>query len=678
MSLIAIKEGLYETMTAQKLAWGILGTGKIARVFARGVLGSDTGRLVAVGSRARHSADTFADQFAIANRHGSYEALLADPEVEAIYIATLHPFHAEWAIKAAEAGKHVLCEKPLTINHPQAMAVIEAARENNVFLMEAFMYRCHPQTARLVELIREGAIGEVRLIDATFSFDASPDEESRLYAQEFAGGGILDVGCYPLSMARLIAGAANGKAFAEPIELNAVGRIGNTRVDEYTAASATFPGGIVAQLAAGIHAKGENVVRVVGSTGTILIPDPWMPSAEEPSTTRIQLQTHADETWREVGIEASKSLYAFEADTVAAHLAAGQAPVMTWDDSLGNMAALDRWRAQIGLVYDMEHPAVVAPVANRHPAARAKREMQTGTIPGIDKPISRLVLGTDNQRSMPHAAAMYDAFLERGGTCIDTAHEYIDGLSERLVGQWIVNRGVREHVVLLDKGAHTPYCTPEHLTKQLLVSLERLRTEYVDIYMLHRDNLDVPVGEFIEVLNEHQRAGRMRVFGASNWSIPRIEAAQEYARSHRLTGFGAVSNNVSLAEMVEAPWEGCLASSDMESLNWFTRTAMPLFPWSSQARGFFAGIAHPDDRSDPELVRSWYSPTNFARLARAEEMARARGVLPINIALAYVLGLPFPTFPLIGPRTLRELSIAAQALDVTLAPNEVRWLRDGK
>jgi predicted dehydrogenase/aryl-alcohol dehydrogenase-like predicted oxidoreductase len=664
-------------MSAEKLAWGILGAGSIARVFARGVIASDTGRLVAVGSRARQTADTFADQFDIPNRHGSYEALLADPEVQAVYIATLHPFHAEWAIKAAEAGKHVLCEKPLTINHPQAMAVVEAARENDVFLMEAFMYRCHPQTARLLELIRSGAIGEVQTIDATFSFDANPDAESRIYAQEFAGGGILDVGCYAVSMARLIAGAANGTAFVEPIELKAVGRIGATRVDEYTAASATFPGGIVAQLAAGIHARGENVVRIVGSTGTILVPDPWTPSDEDPSTTRILVQTHADSSWRDVEIVAAKGLYAFEADTVAAHLAARQAPEMTWDDSLGNMAALDRWRAQIGLIYDIELPESVAPVANRRPAARGKREMSKGTIPGIDKPISRLVLGTDNQLSMPHAAVMYDAFLELGGTCIDTAHVYVGGLSERLVGQWMVNRGVREHIVLLDKGAHTPYCTPEHLTKQLLVSLERLQTDYVDIYMLHRDNLEVPVGEFIEVLNEHQRAGRMRVFGASNWSIPRIEAAQEYARSHRLTGFGAVSNNVSLAEMVEAPWEGCMASSDTESLNWFTRTGMPLFPWSSQARGFFAGIAHPDNRSDPELVRSWYSPTNFARLARAEEMARARGVLPINIAAAYVLWLPFPTFPLVGPRTLRELSIAVQALDVTLTPREVRWLRDG-
>ena len=232
-------------------------------------------------------------------------------------------------------------------------------------------------------------------------------------------------------------------------------------------------------------------------------------------------------------------------------------------------------------------------------------------------------------------------------------------------------------MVLLDKGAHTPYCTPEHLTEQLHQSLERLRTDYVDIYMMHRDNPEVPVGEFIDVLNEHQRAGKLKIFGASNWSLQRIEAANAYAAAHGLTGFAAVSNNVSLAEMVEPPWTGCLSSSDAQSLRWFEQRQMPLFPWSSQARGFFAGAANPSDHSDPELVRCWYSDANFARLNRAKQLASERGVLPINIALAYMLCLPFPTFPLIGPRTLQELNTALPGLDVALTPREVGWLRDG-
>src|SRR5947209_423396 len=154
----------------QRLQWGIIGTGAIAKIFARGLAASRTGRLVAVGSRTPAAAETFADAFDAPHRHGSYDSLLADPAVQAVYISTPHPMHAEWAIKAAEAGKHILCEKPLTLNHAEAMVVVEAALRHDVFLMEAFMYRCHPQTAKLIELIRSGVIGSVRVIQVTFSF----------------------------------------------------------------------------------------------------------------------------------------------------------------------------------------------------------------------------------------------------------------------------------------------------------------------------------------------------------------------------------------------------------------------------------------------------------------------------------------------------------------------------
>ncbi|MFO7724428.1 MAG: Gfo/Idh/MocA family oxidoreductase, partial [Oceanipulchritudo sp.] len=134
-----------------KLNWGILGTGAIARAFTHGLNQSRTGHLAAVASRSEEKARAFAEEEKIQSAHGSYEALLLDPAVEAIYVSTPHPFHAEWSIKAAEAGKHVLCEKPLALNRWQAEAMIESARQNNVFLAEAFMYRCHPQTAKLVE-----------------------------------------------------------------------------------------------------------------------------------------------------------------------------------------------------------------------------------------------------------------------------------------------------------------------------------------------------------------------------------------------------------------------------------------------------------------------------------------------------------------------------------------------
>ena len=156
--------------------------------------------------------------------------MLADPDIDAIYIATPHPFHAEWAIKAAEAGKHVLCEKPMALTAFEADAMIHAARKAGTFLGEAFMYRLHPQTERLVELVRTGAIGEVRMIKSSFGF-AMPgfQPEHRLFANDLAGGGILDVGGYPVSMARLIAGAAAGKPFAEPDKVAGTAHLGRVR-----------------------------------------------------------------------------------------------------------------------------------------------------------------------------------------------------------------------------------------------------------------------------------------------------------------------------------------------------------------------------------------------------------------------------------------------------------------
>ena len=155
---------------SDRIRWGILGTGNIAGVFAKALPATRTGRLVAVGSRSLASAETFARQFGIAQVHGSYETLLADPQVDAVYISTPHPRHKPWVIAAARAKKHILCEKPLGMDAAEAQEMIDTAKADDVFLMEAFMYRCHPQIAQVIDLIRGGAIGEVRAIHASFSF----------------------------------------------------------------------------------------------------------------------------------------------------------------------------------------------------------------------------------------------------------------------------------------------------------------------------------------------------------------------------------------------------------------------------------------------------------------------------------------------------------------------------
>jgi predicted dehydrogenase/aryl-alcohol dehydrogenase-like predicted oxidoreductase len=660
---------------SEKIAWGIIGTGNIAKTFAKGLAGSKTGTLLAVGSRSKELAEKFRESFKVPRAYSSYDELLEDDEVQAVYISTPHPFHAEWAIRAAEAGKHILCEKPIGINFPEAMAIVEAAQRNDVFLMEAFMYRCHPQIKKLLELIRDKVIGEIRMIQATFSFHAGFNPDGRIFSNALAGGGILDVGCYCTSMARLVAGAAIGKDFAEPISVRGCGHLGTTGVDEYAAAVLKFPGDIIAQVSTGVALNQDNSVRIYGTKGNIIIPSAWIP-AREGGTVKIFVNENGKPP-REIDIESKDWLYALEADIVGENIARRQAPspAMTWDDTLGNMRTMDAWREQIGLVYDSEKAEnQTQPVHKRPLAVREKAPMKYGTIPGVEKPVSRLVMGVDNQPTIAYASVIFDDFFESGGNVFDTAYIYGGGKSEVLLGQWVQNRNIREKVVILGKGAHTPNCNPAALTRQLKESLERMRMEYLDIYMLHRDNPEIPVGEFIDVLNEHKKAGRMRAFGGSNWSLERVEAANEYAKKKGLTGFSAVSNNFSLARMVDPVWGGCIAASDPKSRAWLTQNKMTLMPWSSQARGFFTERAHPDNTSDAEMVRCWYSDDNWKRRERVIELAKKRKVLPINVALAYVLCQPFPTFPLIGPRLLSETRTSLPALDINLSPDELKWL----
>ena len=659
-----------------KLAWGIIGTGGIARAFTEGVMRSHTGTLAAVASRTRESAERFAREAQSPRAHASYEALLEDSTVQAVYLATPHPMHAEWAIRAANAGKHVLVEKPMGLNHAEAMRMVEAAVANDVFLMEAFMYRCHPQTRRLVELIRQKVIGDVRVIHATFSFHwpRKRDLSSRLLNHSLGGGGILDVGCYCTSIARLIAGAALGKDFAEPIEVKAVGHVGDdSHVDEWAVASLKFPVDILAQLATGVQVKQESVVRIDGSEGSILVPNSFVPGKDGATTSKIIVTRHDDSHPREIVIECDDNLYALEADVVARNIARRQAPEMSWDDSLGNMKTLDRWRAQIDLAYDtetLEHFPRDKAVQPRLASSR-KIPMKFGRITGIDKDISRLVMGCDNQPNYPHAVAMFDDFFDRGGNAFDTAWLYHGGHLERMLGAWLKMRNVRDRVVLIVKGGHTPYCNPIDLTTQLMMSLERLGTDYADVYLLHRDNPMIPVGEFVDVLDEHARAGRIRAFGGSNWTTTRIDAANKYARKHGRRSFGVLSNQFSLARMIEAPWAGCLSAGDEETRAWLARTRTPLLAWSSQAQGFFA-IEPKDALKD--AVRCWHADDNFRRLERVKELARKYGVHPTNVALAYVMRQPFPTFALIGPRQLSETRTTWPALGVELSQKEIDWL----
>lgn len=332
---------------ATPLRWGIIATGGIARSFARGVAHSTGSVVVAVASRTQTAADSFALEFSVPRAYGSYAALLADPAVEAVYIATPHPQHVEWVLAAATAGKHVLCEKPLALTQADAARAVEACARAGVLLMEAFMYRCHPQTAQIVELVRAGRVGRVGLVQAAFGYAGAFDPTNRFWNKALGGGGILDVGCYPVSFARLIAGVQDGRPFAEPRRVTgAVQLHPETGVDMWAAATLEFANGMVAQVSTSIAVTQDNSARIYGTDGWIHVPEPWIP-ARESGTTRILVYRGAEPQPETIEVPTGAWLYGLEADTFASALAAGARDVsaMTTADTLGNMAVLDAWRA---------------------------------------------------------------------------------------------------------------------------------------------------------------------------------------------------------------------------------------------------------------------------------------------------------------------------------------------
>ena len=656
--------------------WAVLGPGAIARRFASQLPDSAEGVLVAVGSSSPERARAFAEEFPLEGPAlvGDYEQVLASDEVDAVYVSTVHTGHARLAAAALEAGKHVLVEKPLTPNSGTTMALLDLAASSGKVLLEAYMYRFHPQTVRVLELVAEGAIGELVHVDASFAFDTG-SRSGRLFDTATAGGGILDVGCYPLSLARFVAGAAVGRPSVEPASLTGRGTIGETGVDEWAVAELSFPGGATASLRTGVRLADPQSATITGSRGVIRLSDPWGLGEEQV----IELDVVGEEPRR---LEIPRaSAYALEADAlVRAARAGGEVPELTAENSLGQARALDAWREELSLRFPFEADTADIPTLTGRPLQAgsvptgAGVPMAYGSIPGVDKQISRLVMGCDNQMNLAHASAMFDAFFEMGGTTFDTAFIYGGGYIEKLVGQWVRNRGVREDVVMITKGAHTPYCDPESLTRQLEESLERQGTDYADLYMMHRDNTDIPVGEFVDVMDEHLRAGRIRAYGGSNWTPERVDEANAYAKANGRTGFTILSNHFGLAEALDVPWAGCVHATDPDSKAWLEERGIALLPWSSQARGFFTGRAHPEDRSDAELVRCYYSEENFERLARAEELGAERGVPATAIALAFVLHQQFPTFALFGPRSIGEMRSSTLGLGVELSAQEMAWL----
>ena len=317
-------------------------------------------------------------------------------------------------------------------------------------------------------------------------------------------------------------------------------------------------------------------------------------------------------------------------------------------------------------------------------------EMKYGRIAGIEKPISRLMQGTIMTKDSDQEKAndLLDAVVEMGCNCFDSAHNYGGGGSERALGNWMEARGNRQDIVIMTKGCHQnkerQRVTPEDLDSDLKDSLERLKSDYIDIYVLHRDDPGVPVGPIVETFNKHFTEGKIHAFGGSNWTYQRIAEANEYAEKHGLQPFTVTSPNYSLAVQVESPWgNNCVSISGpqgADARNWYTDHRIPIFAWSSMARGFFSGRWNRENYEgmkgtpDASSVHAYCHEENWQRLDRVTEFARKKGVSVAQMALAWVLKQPMDLYALVGCWNPQEFADCVEALHLELSDREVAWL----
>lgn len=326
----------------EKIRWGILGTGSIAHKFATGLTALNDVQLAAVGSRSQAGADKFGDEFSIPRRHASYQALAADPEIDAVYVSTPHPFHKENTLLLLEAGKAVITEKPFAMNAGEAREMIDYARQNRRFLMEAMWTRYLPIIVRVRELLAEGAIGEPRMLLADFGFRmSSVQPEHRLFNPDLGGGALLDVGIYPISLSSMI--------FGTPDRITAMADIGSTGVDEQAAIILGHPGGQLASLTTAIRTNTPHEATILGTNGQIRIhPSFWK---GERATVSV-----AGKNPYEINLPLTGNGYNYEAAEVARCLREGltESDVMPLDETLSIVQTMDTIRAQWGLKYPME------------------------------------------------------------------------------------------------------------------------------------------------------------------------------------------------------------------------------------------------------------------------------------------------------------------------------------
>ncbi len=307
-----------------RVQWGILSTARINAKFLAGARLSAELEVAAVASRSSERAGRYAHEHAIDRAYGSYQDLLDDPELDAVYISLPNALHLEWAERAVRAGKHVLCEKPLGRRAADVEALFDVARDSDRLLMEAFMYRHHPQTARLTELVAEGAIGSLKLVRGAFSFRVDDDRDVRLRA-ELGGGALMDVGCYCVNAARLLAG--------EPETVSAQQTIGGDGVDVAFAGAMRFAGGRLAHFDAGLTLAARDELELVGDEASLFLDDPW--HCLEPA---IELRAPAGVQRIELD---PVNAYLLEAENFSRAIRGETTPLLGRSDAVGQAQAIE-------------------------------------------------------------------------------------------------------------------------------------------------------------------------------------------------------------------------------------------------------------------------------------------------------------------------------------------------
>lgn len=315
--------------------------------------------------------------------------------------------------------------------------------------------------------------------------------------------------------------------------------------------------------------------------------------------------------------------------------------------------------------------------------------MKYFSIPGLERGCSQIVLGTSSftPEDADDVFAILDHYVEHGGNTLDTSRVYGLGKSEEVLTMWLKARQNRQNVIIINKGCHhyvdatgchhpeQQRVSPEILTQDLRESMARMQVDYFDIYLLHRDNPAVPVGELIDALQEHKNAGLIKAYGVSNWSTKRIDAANTYAASKGYAGIVVNSPSLSLAQINESRWGGCVYV-DQDYIKWHEKNQLALFSWASQASGFFTGIYTRENVPNPDIARVYYNDANWERMHRAKQLAKQKGnqFSANHIALAYVLNQFFPICAVIGPQKVSELLSSLEAVNIELSEKERLWL----